>query len=151
MSAAVVGLLGGSAGLMSSIYHAFVVKEDREDKLRNLLGRAWTNEGDITGTEAIFITLDLKLIEGDVVGEMRTSAYERLLEAHLELGWFSSKLTVSELLGRKLMPVAVVRLKLAGNKNRLKWEVVSGNEAAWLPSKTLLWPEPVAVTRQGQE
>jgi hypothetical protein len=90
-------------------------------------------------------TLDLKMYDGDVVGSLQTNAYERLLEAHLEAHLSSGTLTVSELRGRSIRTVAVVRLRLRGNRNRLKWKVISGNAEHWVPDKTLLWPSVVGV------
>lgn len=68
VSAAAVGLIGGSAGIISSIYHAVIVKRDRDDSLRKDISRAWTNEGDISSTETNFITVELELTDGDIVG-----------------------------------------------------------------------------------
>jgi hypothetical protein len=61
VSAAAVGLIGGSAGVFSSIYHALIVKRDRDESLRKDINRAWTNEGDISSTETNFITVELEL------------------------------------------------------------------------------------------
>ena len=93
----------------------------------------------------MLITLDLKMHDGDVIGSLQTNAYERLLDAHLEAHLFSATLRVSEFRHRSSRTVAVVRLRLTGNRNRIKWKVISGNVEHWIPDKTLLWPSVVGV------
>lgn len=145
VSAAVVGLIGGTSGFVSSLYHAFVVRQAWDDALRRDIGRPWTNEGSLGTTEddLPFITVALKLEDGDVYGEISTSAYKRPLGVHLKIGWFASTLIVTELVGSSALPVADVRIRLRGNRNRLSWKVVSGNKLAWLPQKALLWPSRI--------
>jgi len=145
ITAAVVGILGGGAGFVSSGYNILVAKRTKDDALRGVISSAWTNEGDISSPETHFVTVQLELIDGDIIGQIRTNAYDRLLEAHVDLGFFNIKLMITELLGRSLVPVAVVRLKLKGNRNRLSWQVVSGNKQGWLPTRTLLWPSSVGL------
>ena len=106
---------------------------------------ACPNEGDISSPETNFITIELQIYDGDIIGQIRTNAYDRLLDANIDIGLLSIQMTISELLGRTPVPVAVVRLKLKGNRNRLSWQVLSGNEKAWFPDKTLLWPSRVGV------
>jgi hypothetical protein len=79
LSAAAVGLIGGSAGVISSIYPGLIVKRVRDDRLRKDISRAWTNEGDISSTETNFITVELKLTDGYIVGKISTNADDRLL------------------------------------------------------------------------
>jgi hypothetical protein len=47
--------------------------------IRSTIGRAWTNEGDISSTESILITLDLKDYDGDIIGQISSSAHDKLL------------------------------------------------------------------------
>jgi hypothetical protein len=145
ISGALMGLCGGAAGLVSAAVHALSLRTARIDRVRTDLCRAWTNEGSINSKDAVLITLDLKMQDGDVFGSLQTSARERLLSANLEAHLSSGTLTVSELKGRSKRTVAVVRLSLRGNRNRVKWTVISGNVEHWIPDKTLLWPSVVGV------
>lgn len=141
MSGALVGLCGGAAGLVSSAFHAFSFRTEKTDALRKDLARTWTNEGSVNSPDTVLITLDLKMVDGDVLGGLQTSARQRLLGMNLEAHLTSATLRVSE----SLRTVAVVRLRLTGNRNRIKWKVLSGNSENWLPKKTLLWPSSVGV------
>jgi hypothetical protein len=94
--------------------------------------------------DTVLITLDLRMQDGDVFGSLQTSTRERLLGANLESHLRSGTLTISE----RSRTVAVVRLRLKGNRNRVKWNVISGNAEHWIPDKTLLWPSAVGVDPQ---
>jgi hypothetical protein len=148
ISGAFMGLCGGAAGLISAAVHALSIRTEKIDALRTILARAWTNEGDVSSNEAVLITLDLKIQDGDVYGPLQTSTRERLLCANLEAHLRSGTLTVSELRGRSSRTVAVVRLRLKGNRNRVKWTVLSGNAEHWIPDKALLWPSVIGVDSQ---
>lgn len=111
--------------------------------LRENIVRAWTNEGDISSNERKFVTLDLALKDGDVYGTLSLNTEERLLGAHVGIGWGRATLQVSRFRSRGLQPIATVRLRLSGNRNRLKWKVVKEEEKGVLPAKTLLWPSVV--------
>lgn len=140
VSGALIGLCGGAAGLVSGTVRARSYWMDKKAALRKDIAQSWTNQGDITSEETLLIDLDLKMHRGEIYGQLWTNAHsERLLEAHLDVHLSSATLRVSELLGSYLRPVAVVRLRLAGNRNRLKWKVIKGNSENWLPKKTLLW------------
>ena len=145
VSGALMGLCGGAAGLISAAVHSLSLRTEKSDALRTVLCRAWTNEGSINSTDAVLITLDLKMLDGDVIGPLQTNAYERLLDANLEVHLFSATLRVSEFRHRSSRTVAVVRLRLRGNRNRIKWKVTSGNAEHWVPDKTVLWPSSVGV------
>jgi hypothetical protein len=145
ISGALMGLCGGAAGLISAAVHSLSIRAEKIDALRAVLSRAWTNEGCINSTDTVLITLDLKMEDGDVYGSLQTSARERLLNAHLEAHLFSATLRVTELRHRTIRTVAVVRLRLRGNRNRIKWKVISGNAEHWVPDKTRLWPSVVGV------
>jgi hypothetical protein len=142
ISGALAGLCGGVAGLISVAAHLLSLRAEKIDTLRTALSRAWTNEGSINSTETLFITLELEMQNGDVYGSLQTSARERLLDANLEAHLFSATLTVSE----RGHEVASVQLRLKGNRNRIKWKVISGNVEHWIPEKTLLWPSVTGVS-----
>jgi hypothetical protein len=146
-----MGLCGGAAGLISAAAHSLSFRTEKIDALRAVLSRAWTNEGAIDSEDSVLITLDLKMKDGDVYGSLQTTANERLLSAHLEVHLTSATLRVSEYRGRSIRPVAVVRLSLGGNRNRIKWKVISGNAEQWVPDKTLLWPSEVGVDSWRQQ
>lgn len=110
------------------------------DSKRRSIVRSWTNEGDIHSTDKIFITLELKDVDGDLIGSIVTSTQDRPLEAHASIGCFRSKVDVSLLLGRNLLPIGTATLVLAGNGNRLKWRFSKKSDEAELPEKTVLWP-----------
>jgi hypothetical protein len=148
ISGALMGLCGGAAGLISAAVHALSLRTEKTDALRTALGRGWTNEGSINSPDTVLITLDLKMQDGDVYGSLQTSTRERLLGANLEAHLRSGTLTISERTGRSSRTVAVVRLRLTGNRNRVKWKVISGNAEHWIPDKTLLWPSAVGVDPQ---
>ena len=145
ISGALMGMCGGAAGLISAAVHALSFKAEKLASLRTVLSRAWTNEGSINSKDAVLITLDLKMQDGDVLGSLQTTAHERMLDAHLEAHLFSATLRVSEFRHTSSKMVAVVRLRLTGNRNRIKWRVISGNSEHWVPDKTLLWPSDVGV------
>ena len=145
VSGALIGLCGGAAGLISAAVHSLSLRTEKVDALRTALCRAWTNEGDVNSADTVFITLDLKMQDGDVIGSLQTNAYERLLDANLDVHLFSATLRVSEFRHRSSRTVAIVRLRLRGNRNRIKWKVVSGNVEHWIPDKTLLWLSSVGI------
>ena len=132
-----VAIIGGVAG--GTIYLVQVRRKSIE-QLRVNLARQWTNEGDILENEEIFITLILKLQDGDLYGSLTTSSYRRDLEAHVDVGWGTARPHVSELTGRSIGPVGVAKLRLTGNRNRLDWKLVGTKRHDRLPKKTQLWP-----------
>lgn len=138
----IVAIVGGIAGAI--IYLHGVRKSSIESTIQ-IIARAWTNEGDISSTESKFVTLELKNIDGDLVGSISTSAQANTLEAHATVGWLSTELQVSELLGRNVVPIGTAKLKLIGNRNRLKWSFNGKKESALLPKDTLLWPCSVGI------
>ena len=141
ISGATVGLCGGAAGLISAAVHSISARIEKIDELRTALSRTWTNEGSINSPDTVLITLDLKLHDGYVIGSLQTSTSDRLLSANLDVHLISATLRVSE----RSRTVAVVRLRLRGNRNRVKWKVISGNEEKRVPDKTSLWPSQVGV------
>jgi hypothetical protein len=111
---------------------------------RQAIVRAWTNEGDILSTETRFVALNLQDYDGDIIGSLSGPGFDDTLDVQADIGWFSSTLTLTQLRGRSVVPVASVRVKLTGNDNRLSWQVMGGQAPAYLPSATTLWPNPAA-------
>ena len=144
--ATVLTILGAISG--ATIY-VLSARRKTIDSTRLLIARAWTNEGDIHSKESIFITLELENLDGDLVGEISSNGHERLLEAHVNVGWFSSTLHVSELPGRNVSLIGTVSLRVTGNNNRLKWlltKTPAGEDQNILPVNTVLWPSSCGVS-----
>jgi len=108
------------------------------------LARPWTNEGDIVSDEPVFLHLYLDLTAGDLIGSLTSSTHDRSLEAHVTVRWRHAVLVITELAGRSLLPVAIVKLTLVGNRNRLDWKLKRVHQPYELPKRTLLWPDSSA-------
>ncbi|MDI5985352.1 hypothetical protein QLQ85_11165 [Halomonas sp. M4R5S39] len=139
-----VGIVGG---LSAAFIYFQGVREESISVTRKEIARAWTNEGGMSSNETFFVTLELENSEGDLIGSLATSQDPHPLEVHADIGWFSTKVHVSRLLNRSVIPVAKVNLELTGNNNRLEWTLVGTEGSAILPKKTVLWPSPVGVSR----
>lgn len=135
--ALVVGIV---TPLIGGIWFIWKKRKAAIQKNYKTLAQGWTNEGDIHSTETKYITLNLTLKDGELYGSLESPRLERGYEANVSPGWFTSKLEVSELLGRNLIPKATVRIKIIGNRNRLKWNAKKLHDADVLPEKTILWP-----------
>jgi hypothetical protein len=131
-----VGIVGGLSAAF--IYFQRARKESMSIAHKEI-ARAWTNEGDIASGETIFVTLELENANGDVIGSLATSRHPRPLEVHADIGWFSTKILISELDNRTVTPVAEVKLELTGNNNRLKWTLIGDEARSILPKKTVLF------------
>lgn len=120
----------------------FIWKKRQSAILENYktLAQVWTNEGDISSKETKYITLKLTLENGELYGSLESPRLERNYEAHVYPGWFSSKLEISELLGRNLISKATIKIKITGNRNRLKWNAQKLKDVDVLPQNTILWP-----------
>ena len=141
--ASLVAILGGIFG---AIIYVLGTRRKAIDSTRQIIARAWTNEGDIHSTESIYITLELENADGDLIGSISSSAHDRLLEAHADVGWLKTKLQISELRGRSITPFATATLKISGNNNRLKWLVKNDANQNILPVQTILWPSSVGAS-----
>lgn len=137
----IAAIVGGIAG--GSIFLANA-REDAISNSRAALVQHWTNEGDVSSNEKKFIDLALENIDGDVIGTLTSPKLTTPLDVHVDIGWFSSKLTVKQLQARTVSTVATIRLKITGNQNRLSWSVISSSLPDYLPQSTTLWPHPVA-------
>lgn len=107
---------------------------------RSAIARAWTNEGDALSNETRFIDLTLEDRDGDIIGTLSSPPLEAPLDVRVAVGWFSSQLTVTQVRGRSIAPIATAEVKITGNHNRLSWRVTSGEDLAYLPRETTLWP-----------
>jgi hypothetical protein len=143
-SAWVVAILGGIAGAF--IYlgkaRAAAIEEDRK-----VLAREWTNEGDVTGKDTRFVRLRLEDLQGDLIGTLEAPSVGPPLEVHADVGWRSTTLSISQLRGNSIEPVATIEVRVTGNKNRLSWVVTSLARPSYLPPRTVLWPAGPATTR----
>ncbi len=104
--------------------------------------RSWTNEGDISSRESLFVDLQLENHDGDIIGTLQSSKTNHLLDVHANVGWRSTELTVIKISGRSVNRVATAYIKLTGNNNRLQWQI-SGDAPDYLPRSTELWPNQV--------
>jgi len=138
-----VAILGGIAAAFLYFQGA---RKEAISVARKEIARAWTNEGDITSTETRFITLELEDKSGDLIGSLSTNAYDRPLEVHADVGWFSTRLDISELRGRNVVSIATAKVTLTGNNNRLEWRLTERQGTEVLPKKTVLWPSEVGVS-----
>ncbi len=132
------------AGLAGAVWWVSDTRADAIANNRQALMGEWTNEGDILSTETRFLTLSLQDYAGDVIGSVRGPGFDEVFDVQAEIGWFASELQLTQLLGRRVEPVASVTVKLIGNGNRLQWEVV-GDAPDYLPRATTLWPSPGAL------
>ncbi len=136
-SAYAVGILGALAGALVFLSNT---RSSAIDKNRSTLVRKWTNEGDVLSKEAKYIDLTLEDQDGDVVGTIVSPRLGEPLDVHADIGWFSSKLTITQFRGRTIAPVATVQVKIIDNDNRLSWQVVGLRVPEYLPRATTLWP-----------
>ena len=106
----------------------------------NTLAQKWTNEGCINGNESMYILLDLALESGELYGSISSPQLERDYNVNVTPGWFSSTLTIGESFGRGVAIQAIVKVKITGNRNRLKWQPITIPSTYTLPPSTVLWP-----------
>lgn len=139
-----VGILGGIA---ATFVYFHGVRKEAISVARKEIVRAWTNEGDITSKETRFITLELKDSDGDIIGSLSTNTHDRPLEVQADVGWFSTRLDISELIGRNVVSIGTAKVELTGNNNRLEWRLTGGQGIEVLPKQTVLWPSGIAVPR----
>jgi hypothetical protein len=137
-----VAILGALAGALLFLGNA---RSNAIDKNRSTLVRAWTNEGDVLSKETRFIDLVLEDHDGDVIGTIASPRLDQPLDVHADVGWFSTKLTITQLRGRVIAPVATVQVKITGNDNRLSWQAIDFQVPEYLPRATTLWPHPLGT------
>ena len=109
-----------------------------------VLARAWTNEGDMLSTHIKFVDLLLENSDGDIIGTINSPHLDQPLDASVDVGWFSSTLSIKQLQGRSITTVATIKLKISGNENRLSWQSETVQLPDYLPRSTLLWPHRLA-------
>jgi predicted RNase H-related nuclease YkuK (DUF458 family) len=136
----VVTIVGAIAG-------AFIFLDKTRDEAiennRKNIARTWTNEGDISSQETRFIDLMLENYDGDIIGTLTSPSLAYPLDVHIDIGWFSSELTIIKLNDRTVSTVATVNLKITGNNNRLEWNANSSSLPEYLPITSKLWPKQV--------
>lgn len=137
-----VAIVGAVAGGMIFVVNSRLTSIE---ETRRLLTRTWTNEGDISSKETRYVTIKLEDYDGDLIGSLWSPLLDRPLEVHINVGWRTNELCISELIGRFCMPVATIQVRVTGNKNRLSWEVSSAECPSYLPPFTVLWPEYVGT------
>lgn len=132
-----VVLLGAFAGAM-----LFLANHRREaiEGARKALVRSWTNEGDISSGEALFIDLRLEDHDGDIIGTLHSPQRDWPLDVHVDVGWHASVARILEVRSTYVAEVAQARVTVDGNQNRLKWEVTSRDSPDFIPRSTVLWP-----------
>jgi len=128
-------------GFVGSIFGFIKYKEKAINKNKNTIAKNWTNEGDVTSLEYRFVSLEIQNTHGEIYGQIFFVDKTRPLECHVDVGWFSSKLHISELNKATLTPIAEINLKINSDRNRLHWKLVSKRSAEYLfPYETDLWP-----------
>jgi hypothetical protein len=137
-TAAVLGAVAGGIIFLSNS------RKESIETARHDLARNWTNEGDILSKQTAFIDIDLQNNEGDIIGTLKSPHLGKPLDVHVDVGWASSNLVISELRGRSIIQIATVKIKVVGNHNRLDWRVSSSGAPDYLPRHSELWPNPLA-------
>jgi len=134
-----VAILGAIAGAAIFVVNA---RANAIEANRTVLTRAWTNEGDILATDTKFVDLLLENHDGDIIGTLNSPSLDQPLDVSVDVGWFYSTLSITQLQGRTIAPIATVKLKIAGNDNRLLWQSETLQLPDYLPKSTSLWPHP---------
>jgi hypothetical protein len=145
--AAIVGIVGGCSGLISTAWNLRDRRRTEIDTLRNGLGQAWTNEGDIASTEILYMTLELALSDGDLTGSLQTPEGDRPFDANVDVYWGHGIVTISRLYERTPKLVMIAKVQLKGNRNRLHWKALDDRSQGALPTETVLWPVPSGIPR----
>lgn len=110
------------------------------------LALTWTNEGDIGGSGGPYISLALQCVHGELYGTLTSPQFDESYDAHIQPGWFSSTANISLLRGRSVEEIAKFKLRLTGNKNRLRWSAKSADPPEFLPRSAEFWPSPLQKT-----
>lgn len=134
-----VAILGAIAGTVIFLLNS---RSNAIEANRTVLTRAWTNEGDMLATDTKFVDLLLENHDGDITGTLRSPQLDQPLDVSVDVGWFYSTLSITQLHGRTIAPIATVKLKIAGNDNRLLWQSETLQLPDYLPKSTSLWPHP---------
>ncbi len=132
--------IGIAAPIIGGIWFLWIRRQSSIHKNYQTLAQSWTNEGDILGAETKFITLNLRLDNGDLFGTLESPQLDRFYDVHVFPGWFSSRLEISDLRGRIVEPKGTFRIHISDNRNRLQWKAIKLTDTDILPSRTVLWP-----------
>lgn len=119
--------------------HAFHAHREQYQRL----GITWTNEGDISGSQELFIQIELELSHGDLIGNLSSPQLEETLDVHVYPGRFRARVEVSRFRARGSKSIATAFVRLQGNSNRLAWRTAKQHAEPIIPRKTLLWPSPL--------
>ncbi|WP_394751958.1 hypothetical protein [Crenothrix sp.] len=106
---------------------------------RQTFARTWSNEGDIHSNGSDYIILKLENSGGDLTGSLSFSNDSKLFGIYAEIGWFKTRLRISELQDNTIFPIANATLKLTDN-HRLSWCMEQGENQTIFPTQTVLWP-----------
>lgn len=129
-----------SGFILTGIPFCFRWYNDTLKRKRKILFKTWTNEGDFFREEEIFIEMSLEERHGDILGALKSPQITKELEVSInKVGFFSTYLEIFDLRGRKLIPVAKVKVKIIGNKNNLSWKTLKDYNVYPIPKNTKLW------------
>lgn len=130
-------------GLLAAPYFLWRARRSAIASHYTDLAQDWTNEGAIGSAEPMFVHMSLKLERGELSGSIRSSLLAEELDVNVTPGWFWSTANITLLQGRSVFTVAIVRLRLRGNRNRLVWDATTLHTPNVLPRRIELWPSPV--------
>jgi hypothetical protein len=136
----ILSLVLGMAGtIIGGIWFIWNKRQSSIQDNYHTLAQTWTNEGAINNTESMFISLNLTLNNGELYGSLTSPQLERDYDVNVKPGWFSSIMTIGESYGRGVAIKAIVKVRIVGNRNRLKWQPIKVPPTYTLPNKTVLW------------
>lgn len=144
IGASLVTILAAAGGLF------LWLKDQRAlaiEKNRATLANAWTNEGDVTGTDYRFMDICFSDSDGDIIGSMSSPQTEVIYDLAVDVGWQSSTVKILELRGNSIVEIGEASIKVTGNNNRLKWKIRSGGIPKIIPEETILWPNSMPDER----
>lgn len=139
------------AAILAAVGTSFLwIKNQRAEAIeqnRSTLANAWTNEGDVTGTDYRFMNICFSNSDGDIIGSMSSPQTEVIYDLAVDVGWQSSTVKILELRGNSIVEIGEASIKVTGNDNRLRWKIRSGGNPKIIPEETILWPSSVPDER----
>ena len=133
-------IIGITTPVIGGLWFLWKTRKSSIQNNYQTLAQSWTNEGSINGTESMYISLNLTLNNGEIYGSITSPQLERDYDVNVKPGWFSSTLTIGESFGRGVALKAIVKVKITGNRNRLRWQPIEVPPTYTLPKRTELWP-----------
>lgn len=106
---------------------------------RQTFARTWSNEEDIHSNKSVHIILKLENTGSDLIGSLSSSNHNTLFGIYADVGWFKTRLHISELQDNNTLPIANATLKLTDN-HRLIWRMEQGENRTIFPTQAVLWP-----------